>query len=118
MYYKQVRATVTLNTTLSDFESDHAGVRTTFLSGVATAAGVPAEQVHIHFVVVRLNHRRRRALLASGGVGVQVGLMVSGANTDEAVARLRSHLTQMRLSPQSWEVKRRILVLAIPTGRI
>lgn len=118
MYYKQVHATVTLNSTLSDFENDHAGVRTNFLSGVAAAAGVQAAQVHIHFVVIHLNHRRRRHLLSHAGTGVRVGLMVSGASTDEALARLRSHLTRMSLHPQSWEVERRILVLAIPTGRI
>ena len=118
MYYKQVHATVTLNSTLSDFENDHAGVRTNFLSGVAAAAGVQAAQVHIHFVVIHLNHRRRRHLLSHSGTGVRVGLMVSGASTDEALARLRSHLTRMSLHPQSWEVERRILVLAIPTGRI
>jgi len=116
MYYKQVHATVTLNTTLADFENDHAGVRTNFLSGVASAAGVQAEQVHVHFTVIRLNHRRR--LLAGALKGVQVSLMVSGAGTDEAVARLHRHLTQMHLSTDSWEVRRRVLVLAIPTGRI
>lgn len=118
LYYKQVHATVTLNTTLTDFESDHGGVRTDFLSGVAAAAGVQSEQVHIHFVVIRLNHRRRRALLHSMRGCVQVGLLVSGASTDEAVMRLHQHLTRMHLSTDSWEVRRRVLVLAIPTGRI
>ena len=119
MYYRRVHATVALNTTMSDFESDRGGVRSSFVSGLAAAAGVQAEQVRIHFVVIRLNHRRRhRMLLSAVGGGVSVGVMISGARSDEAVLCLRDHLARMHIPHESWEVQRRVLVLAIPTDRI
>lgn len=110
MYYHQVHATVTLNTTLHDFESDNHGVRTSLVSGVAAAAGVVPEQVHIHYVVIRLNHRRRRLLSFPA---IQVSLIVSGTST-ASLTSLRTHLSSLQTPRDSWEVKRRLLVLPIP----
>ena len=122
MYYHQVRATVTLNTTLHDFENDHNGVRTALVTGVATAAGVVPAQVHIHYVVIRLDHRRRRRRLLSPSAAfsrhngqLQVSLVVSGTST-RGMSGLRRHLSSLQSQDDSWEVRRRILVLAIPPG--
>lgn len=119
MYYKQVRATVTLNATLSAFEHDEGGVRSTFISGVASAAGVGREQVHVHFVVIRLDHRRRvlRRLLGHPAHGqLQVTVVVTDTHSD--VSGLRRHLGIMHERGDAWIVERRVLVLAIPSGRI
>jgi hypothetical protein len=112
MYYRQVHATVTLNTTLHDFENDHNGVRSSLVSGVAAAAGVVPEQVHIHYVVIRLAHRRRRLL----GASIQVSLVVSGTS-GQAISGLRRHLSGLQTHGDSWEVRKRVSVLAIPGGR-
>ena len=66
-YSRRVHATVTLNATLQEFQSNTNGVRSAFISGIASAAGVGPEKVTIHYVVIRLDHRRRRrrALLAA-----------------------------------------------------
>jgi len=112
MYYRQVHATVTLNTTMHDFENDHNGVRSNLLSGIAAAARVPTAQVHVHYIVVRLNHRRRMLLLLTGG-GIQVSLSVSGTSV-EALTGLRRHLEGLQTRGDSWEVRKRVLVLAIP----
>ena len=117
MYYRQVHATVTLNTTLSDFESDHRGVRSSFLSGVAAAAGVSSEKVHVHFVVIRLNHRRRLRTLGLLDC-IQVSIVVSGTSTEDSLQNLHQHLSSMHMTANSWEVRRRVLVLAVPTGGI
>ena len=113
MYYRQVHATVTLNSTLHDFEADHGGVRTAFLSGVARAAGVAREQVRIHFVVIRLNHRR---LLASTPESIQVSVVVSGTSV-ESLDALHRHFNSLNVGG-SWEVHRRVLVLAIPAHQM
>ena len=49
-YTKKISATVTLNTTKSDFDSDVGGVKTAFLAAIAAAAGVDPSQVVINFV--------------------------------------------------------------------
>lgn len=122
MYYHQVHATVTLNTTLHDFENDHGGVRTALVTGVASAAGVVPAQVHIHYVVIRLDHRRRRRLLSPSLAAslwrhgqLQVSLVVSGTST-RSLSGLRRHLSPLQTPYDSWEVRRRVLVLAIPPG--
>ena len=122
MYYHQVHATVTLNTTLHDFENDHGGVRTALVTGVASAAGVVPAQVHIHYVVIRLDHRRRRRLLSPSLAAslwrhgqLQVSLVVSGTST-RSLSGLRRHLFPLQTPYDSWEVRRRVLVLAIPPG--
>lgn len=117
MYYRQVKATVTLNTTIEDFESDSHGVRSTFLSGVASAAGVSNEQVKVHFVVIRLNHRRRLYAYSTEHEVVRISVTVSGTNT-ESLTKLHSHLSSFHMASDSWEVSRRVLVLAIPTKGI
>jgi hypothetical protein len=109
MYYKQVHATVTLNSTLHDFEGDRGGVRTAFLAGVAAAAGVAREQVRIHFVVIRLSHRRR---LLRWLESIRVNVVVSGTSGD-SLGSLHRHLSALG-GGGSWEVRRRVLVLAIP----
>lgn len=125
MYYKQVHATVTLNTTLSAFENNTGEVRTTFIAGMAAAAGVEPAQVHIHFVTIRLNHRRRLMLFhppesvpptqASSlgvilGQTIQVSVSVTGSNLLSQVPR---YLAGLHLA-HSWELQRRLLVLEIP----
>ena len=115
MYYHQVHATVTLNTTLHAFESDTSGVRTAFVSGVAAAAGVAPAQVHVHFLVVRLGHRRR--LLHGVRIKretIQVNVIVSGTSPD-SLEMLHRHLSRLSMG-DSWEVRRRVLVLAIPAS--
>jgi hypothetical protein len=117
MYYKQVRATVTLNTSLAEFESDSHGVRSAFLSGVALAAGVSSEQVQVHFAVIRLNHRRRLYSQPSAAEGVRINVTVSGTSS-ESLTKLHSHLSSFQMTTDSWEVRRRVLVLAIPVKGI
>jgi hypothetical protein len=111
MYYRQVHATVTLNSTLGDFQGDVNGVRTSLVSGVAAAAGVVPSQVHIHYVVIRLSHRRRLHNNYHGQL--QVSLVVSGTS-GEGTQGLRQHLTSLQTRNDKYEVQRRILVLAIP----
>lgn len=113
MYYRQVHATVTLNSSLRDFEADRGGVRSAFLSGVARAAGVAQEQVHIHFVTIRLSHRRRLAGLSES---IQVSVVVSGPSTASLDA-LHQHLSSLNLEG-SWKVHRRLMVLAIPVHQM
>lgn len=119
MYYKQVRATVTLNSTLAAFEHDEGGVRSAFITGVASAAGVQREQVHVHFVVIRLDHRRRarRRLLSRGGQH-EIRVTVVVTDTSSEVSRLRRHLDIQHARGDSWSVERRVLVVELPTIRI
>lgn len=118
MYYHQVHATVTLNTTLHDFENDSQGVRSSLVSGVANAAGVVPAQVHIHYVVIRLNHRRRRRRrLLSYSAQIQVSLVVSGAGS-QSLFGLRRHLSSLQTARDMWEVVRRLLVVPIPPGHV
>jgi hypothetical protein len=123
MYYKHVHARVTVNTTLSAFERDEGAIRTAFIAGVAAAAGVTLEQVHVHFVVIRLDHRRRRArrraLLGLGYAQLRVTVTVPDTFSD--MSRLRAHLgitSDDSAAGGAWVVERRVLVLAIPSGRI
>jgi hypothetical protein len=109
MYYKQVHATVTLNTTLSEFENNSGDVRTTFISGMAAAAGVEPAQVHIHFVSIRLDHRRL-LLSHQPQQAIQVSVSVTGSYLLSQVPR---HLAGLHLS-HSWQIQRRLLVLEIP----
>ena len=117
MYNRQVHATVSLNATLHDFENDVHGVRSAFLSGVASAAGVSSAQVHVHFVVIRLNHRRRR-LHSSPRESIRVSLMVLGASNDNCLLNLHTHLSSMDMVADSWVVRRHVLVLGTERGRI
>jgi len=51
-------------------------------------------------------------LLLTGG-GIQVSLSVSGTSA-EALTGLRRHLEGLQTRGDSWEVRKRVLVLAIP----
>jgi hypothetical protein len=110
MYYKQIHATVTLNTSLAAFENNTGQVRNTFISGMAAAAGVPPSQVHIHFVVIRLNHRRLLSRTSMTGQIIQVSVRVSGSQSLQPVGQ---YLKGLHLD-HSWRLERRLFVLAIP----
>lgn len=109
MYYKQLHATVTLNTTLAAFENNTGQVRHTFISGMAAAAGVPPSQVHIHFVVIRLDHRRLLAHQPGYGQNIQVSVSVTGS---QELTQVPQYLVGLHLA-HSWELQRRLLVLSI-----
>lgn len=123
MYYKRVRAKVILNTTRSAFEHDEGSVRSSFIAGVAAAAGVAREQVHVHFTVIRLDHRRRarRRILfdvQEKTMGrVLVTVTVADPFTDVDILRTRLGIGD-HLGRDSWVVERRVLVLANPPGHI
>ena len=83
-YTKKITAVVTLNTTLSNFESDTGGVRTAFKSAVAAAAGVTPDQVTINNVAPKTGRR----LLGAAAL-IEVRASVHGA---ERLHRLDAHL--------------------------
>lgn len=112
IYYKQLHATVTLNTTLSAFENNTGSVRTAFVSGVAAAAGVAPDQVHIHFTVIHLDHRRR-FVLPHPDETIQVSVSVLGACS---LQRVPQCLEGLHIS-HSWEIRRRLYVLKVPTKK-
>jgi hypothetical protein len=116
LYYKQIRATVTLNSTLAAFTQNVGEIQSKFLSGVAAAAGVSPTQVHVRFVVIRLDHRRLRRLLLVGEEVIQVGLLVSVGSENGLDNRLCKYLSSAHLSTDDWDVQRQILVLQIPPG--
>lgn len=109
-YYRQVRATVTVQSTLSAFEHDEGGVRTGFLAGVAAAAGVELQQVRVHYVEIRLSHRRRT--LADT---IQVTFVLSASS---GVDKLRAHLQSAHVSTDAWQEQRRVLVHRVSTEGI
>jgi len=112
MYFKQVHATVTLNTTLSAFENNTGEVRSNFISGMAAAAGVVPAQVHIHFAVIRLDHRRLLSLPPKYPTQtIQVSVSVTGT---QSLKQVPQYLSGLHLS-HSWELQRRLLVMAIPS---
>jgi hypothetical protein len=116
LYYKQVHATVTLNATLGDLEDETSGARSAFMAGVASAAGVGVEQVHIHFVVIRLNQRRRRPDGSKKSSGsLMISVVIPGVETG-SVDSLRNHIDSLNFGASVWSVQRRILVLAVPMG--
>ena len=113
MYYRQVHATVSLNATLSDFENDVHNVRSSFLAGVASAAGVSSAQVHVHYVVIRLNHRRRLHDSSGGAVheSIRVSVMVSGTSNEDSLLKLHRHLSSLQMITDSWVVRKHVLVI-------
>lgn len=118
LYYKQVHASVTLlNTSLSDFETDNHGMRSDFVSGIAAAAGVASGQVHLHFTVIRLNHRRRMLHAHQRNSSLVIWLDIPGTES-RSLEKLRRHLLDLHLPPVTWRVQRRVLVLPLLTGGI
>ena len=89
-YTKRITAVVTLNTTITSFNSDLGGVKTAFLSAVASAAGVSPAQVKINNVVPKLSGRR---LLGTGFAHamIDVHAAVDGA---ERLHNLAGHLAK------------------------
>lgn len=88
-YTKRITAVVTLNTTLSRFNSDFGGVRTSFINAVANAAGVSSSQVTISGVVPKTGNRRR--LLGAEEAFIDVHTAINGA---EKLHRLDFHLAR------------------------
>jgi hypothetical protein len=87
-YTKKITAVVTLNTTLSNFQSDVGGVRTAFIAAVASAAGVTQSQVTINGVVQKAGGRR---LLSVSPYLIDVRATVHGA---ERLRGLANHLAR------------------------
>lgn len=87
-YTKKITAVVTLNTTLSNFQSDVGGVRTAFIAAVASAAGVTQSQVTINGVVQKTGGRR---LLSVSPYLIDVRATVHGA---ERLRGLANHLAR------------------------
>jgi hypothetical protein len=92
VYFKQVRAVVTLNTTLSAFQHDTGGVRSIFVSGLAAAGGVFPDQVTIRGVQPIRGSRRVlpspheiivRAELDGTGELTQLGRHLTGLHVDD-----------------------------------
>lgn len=110
LYYKQLRAVVTLNTSLTAFQSNANGVRSAFISGIAASAGVVPEQVSIADVVPRSFRR-----LLANHESIDVDVLVTGAR---ALSRVHEHLTGIHLD-HSWTLVPRVLVFpASPPQRV
>jgi len=108
MYFKQVHAVVTLNTTMDSFNRDTDGVRSRFVAGMAAAGGVPAAQVTIG--AVRAGTLRRS--MSDGGMSsVQVSVLLVGAGSLTAV---QEHLGEMHLN-DAWDVAPQVRVFALAT---
>ena len=102
VYYKQVRAIVTLNTTLSAFQHDTGGVRSLFVSGIAAAGGVFPDQVTIQGVRPLATRRR---LPAWHEILVRAEL-----DGTEQLTQLDRHLTGLHLDDE-WTTEVRVRVL-------
>jgi hypothetical protein len=87
-YTKKITAVVTLNTTLSNFNSDFGGVRTAFIAAVASAAGVVQSKVTINGVAQKTGGRR---LLSVSPYLIDVRATVHGA---DRLRDLASHLAR------------------------
>lgn len=105
IYYKQIRARVKLNTTMSAFSEDADGVRSAFLSAVASAAGVDVSKVQIRNVAPV---NQRRALLPSGG-SIHVDVQVVA---QKGLDSLPDRLPGLHLG-DTWVLVPRVLVLPI-----
>ena len=107
IYYRQVRATLLVNSTLEQFQSNANNIRSSLISGIASAAGVDRDRVTITGVI----SRSRRVLgpdasppLLRVQVSVMGGRLVSG---------LAGHLEGVVLQ-DSWDVLQQVMVLSIP----
>ena len=80
-YTKTITATVTLNTTASNFQNDVGGVRTHFINSVATAANVLPSKVTILGVAAKTSGRRLLSVFAGSSFGeaIVVSAKVHGA---------------------------------------
>ena len=106
MYFKQVHAVVTLNTTLEAFNSDAEGVRSRFVAGIAAAGGVTAAQVTIGSV---RSGSLRRSLGAGLRPSVQVSVLLNGAGNLTSVPE---HLGELHLY-DAWDVTPQVRVYAL-----
>ena len=84
-YSKKISAVVTLNSTVSNFNSNFGGVKDAFINAVASAAGVSASQVSIGNVAPKTGGRR---LLGEGSL-IDVHTSIEGA---ERLHKLDMHL--------------------------
>jgi len=105
MYYKQIRATVLINSTVTEFQTNTNNVRSAFLAGIAAAAGVDTDRVTIRGV-----YGRSRRILGASGRGVDVHVDVMGA---VRLSDVGLHLTGMHLR-DTWEAIPCVTVLSIP----
>jgi hypothetical protein len=109
IYYKQVRATLLVNSTLREFQANANNVRSTLISGIANAAGVDTGHVTITGVMTRT-----RRVLGPDRAGslLQVQISVVGARR---VGDLAGHLDGVVVR-DSWDVVPQVMVLSIPPG--
>lgn len=105
MYFKQVRAVVTLNTTLAAFQNDTDGVRSAFVNGMAAAGGVFPEQVAIH--KVQALPPRRRMLPVTPEIRVSVSLDGAGS-----LAHLTQFLPGLHVENE-WSVQAQVRALKV-----
>ena len=107
VYYRQVRATLLVNSTLREFQSNENNVRSSLISGIAAAAGVERGQVTITGVISR---SRRVLVPGTGSPLLQVEVSVMGARR---VGELAAHLDGVFLQ-DGWDVLQQVMVLSIP----
>jgi len=95
-YTKTITATVTLNSTATDFNADVGGVKTAFIAAVAAAAGVPISKVTILGVAAKTSGRRLLSLFAgpSTDESIVVRAKVHGATH---LRELDTHLSRHRV---------------------
>jgi hypothetical protein len=94
---------VTLDTTLSDFNNDVGGVKTTFINAVAIAAGVSTSQVSIAVVLPKNGSGRR--LFANSNQPIDVHVDIEGA---ERIHQLDQHLNQLHMQ-HHWEERHSLI---------
>ena len=108
MYYRQIRATVSLNATMDEFMANANNVRLSFISGIAAAAGVTEDHVTINHVATRL-----RRMLGSEGrnsPGIHIHAIVRGS---DLLTNLDWHLGSMHIG-HSWKSTPGIIVIRRP----
>jgi len=105
MYFKQVRAVVTLNTTLAAFQNDTDGVRSAFVNGIAAAGRVFPEQVSIHKVQPLFSRRRTLPTIPE----IRVSVSLDGA---ASLAHLTHFLPGLHVEHE-WSVQAQVRALKV-----